>query len=84
MAVSTDKFRVASIRPEEHLHTSEVPQDLRERVEGKTVTAEDLEALGVDLKTFRLYHGGESMVEVYWHGQEYVLYLEPVTEEKQA
>ncbi len=82
MAVSTDKFRVVSIRPAAHLHTSEVPQDLRDQVEGKTVTAEDLEALGVDVETSRLYHGGESMVVIYWHGQEYVLYLEPVTEQK--
>ncbi|MGE5620086.1 MAG: hypothetical protein ACM3US_12595 [Sphingomonadaceae bacterium] len=57
---------------------------MRDRVEGKIITAEDLQDLGVDLKTFRLYHGGESMVDVYWHGQEYVLYLEPVTEEAQA
>ncbi len=78
MAISTDKFRVKSIRPEAHLHTSEVPEDLRARVEGRVVTPRDLEELGADIKTIRLYHGGESLVVVYWHGQEYVLYLEPV------
>ncbi|MCL4535415.1 MAG: hypothetical protein M1370_09690 [Bacteroidetes bacterium] len=83
MAVSTDRFKVTSIRPEAHLHTPEVPQDLRDRVEGKIVTVEDLEKLGADVKTSRLYHGGESLVDVYWHGQEYVLYLEPVTEESE-
>ncbi len=82
MAVSTDRFRVVSIRPEAHLHTSEVPQDLRDQVEGKIVAIEDLEALGASVKTSRLYHGGESLVVVYWHGGEYVLYLEPVTEEQ--
>ena len=83
MAVSTDRFKVTSIRPEAHLRTSEVPQDLRDRVEGKVVTAEDLGQLGADVKASRLYHGGESMVDIYWHGGEYVLYLEPVTEEEQ-
>lgn len=82
MAVSTDKFRVTSIRPEAHLHTSEVPKDLRDRVEGRIITLRDLEELGADVKTSRLYHGGESLVVVYWHGNEYVLYLEPVTEQK--
>lgn len=82
MAVSTDRFKVTSIRPEEHVQTAEVPQDLRDRVEGKVITIGDLQGLGIDVKTYRLYHGGESLVDIYWHGDEYVLYLEPVTEQQ--
>ncbi len=82
MAVSTDRFKVTSIRPEEHVEISDVPQDLRDRVEGKIITIGDLQGLGIDVKTYRLYHGGESLVDVYWHGDEYVLYLEPVPEQQ--
>jgi hypothetical protein len=77
MATSTDRFKVVSIRPEAHVQVEEVPEDLRAQVEGKVVTAGDLEELGADVQTARLYHGGGSLVVVYWHGDEYVLQLEP-------
>jgi hypothetical protein len=82
MAISTDRFRVTSIRPEAHLHTSEVPRDLRDRIEGRILTMEELQAMGAVVKASRLYHGGESLVDVYWHGREYVLHLRPVTEKR--
>ncbi len=81
MPYSTDRFKVTVIRPAEHLHTTEVPQELRDKVMGKIVVANDLGGLGLDVETAQLYHGGESLMVVYWHGDEYVLYLEPVVEE---
>ncbi len=77
MAVSTDRFRVTSIRPEAHLHTDQVPEDLREKMLDQIITVDDLEGMGAPVKASRLYHGGGSLVVVYWHGEEYVLYLEP-------
>ena len=77
MAISTDRFRVKSIRPAEHLHSSEVPDDLKEKYEGKVITMQELAELGATLEAQRLYHGGQSLVVIYWHGQEYVLNLEP-------
>jgi hypothetical protein len=78
MAVSTDRFRVSSIRPSASAQYEGVPQDLLDRVEGKVVTAGDLEELGIDVKSANFYHGGESLAVVYWDGSEYVLNLEPV------
>lgn len=80
MAIRADHFRVKSIRPSAHLRTEDVPQELQERLLGRVVALRDLEELGASVKTSRLYHGGESLVVVYWHGEEYVLDLDPVTE----
>ena len=77
MAVSTDRFRVSSVRPSAQIQYEGVPGDLVERVEGKIFTAGDLEELGVDVKTARLYHGGDGIAVIYWYGEEYVLNLEP-------
>jgi len=77
MAISTDRFRVKSIRPAEYLRTDQVPKELQERVLGKVVAADDLGELGVQVKAAQLYHGGESLVAVYWKGDEYELTLEP-------
>ncbi len=81
MAVSTDRFRVASVRPAASIQYEGVPQDLLDRVEGKVITADDLEELGVDVKNANLFHGGESLAVVNWHGNEYVLNLDPVPEQ---
>lgn len=78
MAIRTDRFRVKAIRPAEHLHTDEVPADLQQRWQGKVITLGDLEELGASVESSRLYHGGQSLVVIYWHGLEYVLHLEPV------
>ncbi len=78
MAIRTDRFRVKAIRPAAHLHTDQVPVDLQQRLQDKVVTLRDLEELGADVETARLYHGGQSLAVVYWHGLEYVLDLEPV------
>ncbi len=77
MAIWTDRFKVSGIRPAAHLQGEDVPQDLTERFQDQVITLRDLEDLGADVKTERLYHGGGSLVEVYWHGKEYVLDLEP-------
>jgi len=78
MAIRTDRFRVKAIRPAQHLHTDEVPADLKEKYQDKVITLSDLEELGATLESQRLYHGGQSLVVIYWHGQEYALHLEPV------
>ncbi len=77
MAVSTDRFKVTSVRPSANIQYEGVPEDLLDRVEGKVFTAGDLEELGVDVKAARLYHGGDGIAVIYWHGKEYVLNLEP-------
>lgn len=79
MAVTTDRFRVISIRPAATIQYEGVPEDLRDWAEGKIITADDLEELGVDVKTVNLYHGSESLAVINWHGNEYVLNLEPVS-----
>ncbi len=79
MAVGTDRFRVASVRPAASIQYEGVPQDLLDRVEGKVITADDLEEFGVDVKTADLYHGGESLAVINWNGNEYVLNLEPIS-----
>ena len=79
MAVSTDRFRVASVRPAASIQYEGVPQDLLDRVEGKVIMAGDLEELGVDVRTANLYHGGEILAVINWHGNEYVLNLEPIS-----
>ena len=78
MAIRTNRFRVRSIRPSAHLRDREVPPDLRDRLLDRVVTLADLEALGADVETARIYHGGRSLAVVYWHGDEYVVDLEPV------
>jgi|GEM_PF-4620981 len=54
MAIRTDRFKVKDIRPEEHLHTDEVPEDLKERFLGKVITLADLDELGVTVESSRL------------------------------
>lgn len=77
MAVSTDRFHVTSVRPAASTQYEGVPQDLLDQVEGKIVTAGDLEELGVDVSSANFYHG-DGLVVVQWHGNEYVLNLDPV------
>ena len=79
MPVSTDRFRVTSVRPSANVQYEGVPQDLLDKVEGKVITGGDLEELGVDVKTANLYHGGDSLAVITWNGNEYVLNLEPVS-----
>ncbi len=81
MRVGTGRFRVASVRPSARAQYEGVPQDLLERVEGKVFAAGELEKLGVDVKTARLYHGGDGIAVVTWHGEEYVLNLDPAPSE---
>lgn len=78
MAVSTDRFKVSSVRPSANIQYEGVPEDLVQKVEGRTFTAGDLEELGVDVKTARLYHGGDGIAVICWQDKEYVLDLEPV------
>jgi hypothetical protein len=77
MPVSTDRFKVTSLRPSAQVQYEGVPQDLTDKVEGMVFTVGQLEELGVDVKTARLYHGGDGIAVIYWHGEEYVLNLEP-------
>jgi hypothetical protein len=80
MAVNTDRFRVTSIRPASSFQYEGVPRDLLDNAEGKVITADDLEELGVDVTSASLYHGGECLAVIQWHGSEYVLNLDPVSE----
>ncbi|HEX9015942.1 MAG TPA: hypothetical protein VF960_08100 [Chloroflexota bacterium] len=78
MVVSTDRFRVLSVRPSASGQYEGVPEELLEMVEGKVLVAEELEGLGVEVKNARLYHGGDGIAVVEWQGEEFVLNLEPV------
>lgn len=79
MVVSTDRFKVTSVRPSAQIQYEGVPQDLQDRVEGRVFTVGDLEELGVDVKAARLYQAGDGIAVIDWQGEEYVLNLEPAT-----
>jgi hypothetical protein len=77
--IRQEYFTVKSIRPAAQAESSEVPEELRQAVEDKMLSLNSLEEeLGIEVKSSNLYHGGESGAVIVWHGQEYVLELEPV------
>lgn len=79
MAVGTYRFRVTSVRPAASIQYEGVPQELLDQMDGKVITAGDMEELGADVKTANLHHGGDGLIVIHWHGNEYVLNLEPVS-----
>lgn len=89
MAISTDRFRVKSIRPAAHVMErgeAEVPTELQDKLKEAIVTAGDLrdgklDEAGLQVKSYNLHHGGGGLVELFWNGQEYVLDLEPMPEQ---
>lgn len=77
--IRQEYFTVKSIRPGASAGSEEVPEELRKEVLDKTMSLNSLqEELGVEVKSSNLYHGSENDAVIIWHGEEYVLELEPI------